>query len=202
MNAKRVAASLLLGLLLAACAGAPGTPTPAGSSSPASSPQALATPSPPAAPFTPNVTGSRTPAPTAGPSPSPTPRPAPTASSSPAVGCPAPPTHVVAAGDTLWGIARRYGTRVEALLAANPQTTDRRFIRVGDVISLSLIDLESLAPFSIVDLGAPLGGPARAIKVNDCGQVLVVSWPPAASYTRAYVWQDGVMTDLGTLGGP
>jgi len=201
MNAQRRAASLLLGVILAACAGTPGTPMPAGSPSPASSPQALATPSPPVAPFTPNVTGSRTPAPTAGPSPSPTPRPAPTASLGPAVGCPEPPTHVVVAGDTLWGIARRYGTSVEALLAANPQITDRRLIRVGDVISLSLIDLETLAPRSIVDLGAPLGGPTRAIKVNDCGQVLVMSWPPSASYTRAYVWRDGVMTDLGTLGG-
>ena len=120
----------------------------------------------------------------------------------PAVGCPEPPTHVVVAGDTLWGIARRYGTSVEVLLAANPQITDRRLIRVGDVISLSLIDLEALAPRSLVDLGAPLGGPARAIKVNDCGQVLVMGWTPSASYTRAFVWQDGVMTDLGTLGGP
>ena len=89
--------------------------------------------------------------------------------------------HVVVAGDTLWGIARRYGTSVEVLLAANPQITDRRLIRVGDVISLSLIDLETLAPFSIVDLGAPLGGPTRAIKVNDCGQVLVMSWTPQAT---------------------
>ena len=99
-------------------------------------------------------------------------------------------------------IARRYGTSVEALLAANPQITDRRLIRVGDVISLSLIDLETLAPFSIVDLGAPFGGPTRAIKVNDRDQVLVLSWSPAADHTRGYVWHDGVMTDLGTLGGP
>jgi probable HAF family extracellular repeat protein len=201
MNAKRRAASLLLGVLLTACAGGP---TPAGTSAPTPSPQALATPPPPAAPFTPSVTGSPTtpPVPTGSPSPSAAPRPVPTVSPSPAVGCPAPPTHVVAAGDTLWAIARRYGTSVEVLLAANPQITDRRLIRVGDVISLSLIDLETLAPFSIVDLGSPLGGPTRAIKANDCGQVLVMAWTPDTMRTRAFVWQDGVMTDLGTLGGP
>lgn len=201
MSAKRLAASLLLGFLLAGCAGPPSTPAPTGSSP--ATPGPTTTAGPGASSSSPAVTGSptTTPPPTAGPSPSPTPRPAPTATLGPAVGCPEPRTRAVVAGDTLWGIARRYGTSVEALLAANPQITDRRLIRVGDVISLSLIDLETLAPSSIVDLGAPLGGPTRAIKVNDCGQVLVMGWPPSASHTRAYVWRDGVMTDLGTLGG-
>ena len=50
MNAKRRAASLLLGVLVAACVGTSGTPTPAGSLSPAPSPSPMASPSPTAAP--------------------------------------------------------------------------------------------------------------------------------------------------------
>jgi len=46
MNAKRRAASLLLGVVLAACAGTPGSPTPAGSLSPVPSPTPITTPGP------------------------------------------------------------------------------------------------------------------------------------------------------------
>jgi len=69
MNAKRTAASLLLGVLLAACVGAPTAPTPAPASPAAPSPSAEATSSPAAA------TSAATPTPT----PTPTPRPVPPA---------------------------------------------------------------------------------------------------------------------------
>ena len=117
------------------------------------------------------------------------------------IGCLAPAAYTVVAGDTLLAIARRFGVTVEVLLAANPQITDRRLIRVGDVIYLVRTDPEAMAPRSIVDLGTPLGGTTRAVRVNDRGQVLVISLPLSASKTRGFLWQGGVMTDLGTLGG-
>ena len=52
MSAKRHAASLLLGVILAACAGTPANPTPLGSSPPAPSPSAEATSGPKPAPAT------------------------------------------------------------------------------------------------------------------------------------------------------
>src|SRR5262249_52144976 len=56
-------------------------------------------------------------------------------------------------------------------------------------------------PSTIVDLGN-LGNPIYIAvdKLNDAGQVVGSSI--TASYARhAYLYQDGVMTDLGTLGG-
>jgi len=44
--------------------------------------------------------------------------------------------HVVQTGETLGGIAARYGVRLDALLKANPQITDARLIRPGDKIKI------------------------------------------------------------------
>lgn len=63
MNARRIAASLLLGIVLAACANGPGAPTPPGS--PAPTPSPTASPSPP-----PGAVPSPTALPTAEPEPS------------------------------------------------------------------------------------------------------------------------------------
>lgn len=54
---------------------------------------------------------------------SPTPVPQPT---------PAPRRHKVEAGDTLFGLARRYGTTIEAIMAANGFTDRNRTLRVGE----------------------------------------------------------------------
>lgn len=40
--------------------------------------------------------------------------------------------HVVGAGDTLYGIARRYGTTVEAIMAANGFNDRSKILHVGD----------------------------------------------------------------------
>lgn len=43
-------------------------------------------------------------------------------------------TYVVRSGDTLWWIARRYGTTLAAIQAANPTITDVDLILVGQVL--------------------------------------------------------------------
>lgn len=60
-------------------------------------------------------------------------------------------------------------------------------------------------PYRIVDLGTiPGASSIEVLQVNSLGQVLVRSatydWDLNVSY-RSFLWIDGVMTDLGTLGG-
>lgn len=94
------------------------------------------------------------------------------------------------AGDTLSEIAQQYGVTVASLLAANPQITDPRLIRVGEVIVISPLDLGTL------------GGPYSAAEdVNNRGQVVGWANTPTNYYAHAFRWEDGAMTDLGTLGG-
>jgi probable HAF family extracellular repeat protein len=188
MNAKRHAASLLLGVLLAACAGAPTSPPPAGSSTPDPIPTPVLTP----APGSPNASPAASTAPTPVPTPASTaaPSPAPTAAPTPS-SCVTLLVHSVVAGDTLWEIAQLYGLTVEALLAANPWITDRSLIRVGDSLTV---------PPRVVDLAKRGGYPSDAVDINDRGQV-VGQVQTASGQWHAFLWQDGAMTDLGTLEG-
>jgi probable HAF family extracellular repeat protein len=194
MNAKRRGASLLLGVLLAACAGTPSSPSPTGSSpqSPSQSPVVLLNST--VTPLAPTASAT---APTTPPSahltpPSVatiTPSPRPTAAATPAP-CVSLGAYTVVAGDTLWDIAEASGTTVESLLAANPQIADRRMIPVGEEIAISPLVLGALGGMS-----------SGAEDINNRGQV--VGWANTATsyYGHAFRWQDGVMTDLGTLGG-
>ena len=45
-------------------------------------------------------------------------------------------THLVKAGDTLFALALRFNTTVEAIMDLNPQITNRDFIREGDTLNI------------------------------------------------------------------
>ena len=45
-------------------------------------------------------------------------------------------TCTVAGGDTLWGIAQRYGVALEDLLRANPNIKNPNLVRVGEQVTL------------------------------------------------------------------
>src|SRR3954471_17492102 len=51
----------------------------------------------------------------------------------------------VAPGDTMWGIAGRYGLSLEALIAANPQIRNPSLIHAGEVLHLPGVEGEEVA---------------------------------------------------------
>ena len=82
----------------------------------------------------PTPTPSPTPLPTSTPSPTPTATPTatPTPTQTPT---PTPTIHIVRPGETLFGIAARYGVSAEAIMAANPSVRrSPRILRVGEQI--------------------------------------------------------------------
>ncbi|MFN2228258.1 MAG: LysM peptidoglycan-binding domain-containing protein [Anaerolineae bacterium] len=82
------------------------------------------TPTPTTTPVTPTPTPTPT---TTTPTPTPTPTSTPSGTTT---------TYVVQPGDTLTRIAQRFGTTVQALLAANPQITNPNLIYAGQVIEI------------------------------------------------------------------
>jgi LysM repeat protein len=91
--------------------------------------------------------------------PAPTPAPAPTAAPAPAPAAPAPasgPVHTVRRGETLFKIAQRYDTTVDAIMAANA-IADRREIFVGQQFVIPVA-----APAAPPAPAAPAPAPAPA----------------------------------------
>ena len=107
------------------------------------------TPDPSASPSaTPDPSASPTATPTATPTPTttPTPTPTPTTSASPAPAAPAPvSTYTVVRGDSLSGIASRFGTTTRNLMSING-ITNANLIRIGQVIKLSSGTVAPVAP--------------------------------------------------------
>lgn len=97
----------------------------AASASPSPAPSSTATPAP-----TPVPTGTPSPPPTISPTPTPTATPEPTPTPEPSVA-----TYVVQSGDTLSGIAARFGTTVAVLAELNGIAEPSK-IRVGQVLIL------------------------------------------------------------------
>jgi LysM repeat protein len=83
---------------------------------------------------------------------SPTPLPTPT---------PTPFTYTIVEGDTLLGIAFKFGIQLEALLAANPGI-DPQFLRIGDALIIPLDPDAPAAGIQSTPAGsaAPVGAPA------------------------------------------
>lgn len=111
---KAAAPALLLTALLVACA-----PDPASSQFSTST-----------AALTPYTGASATPSPHASATP---------AITEPPLATPTPLTHVIASGDTLLGLAQRYGISLEAILAANPGVS-AAFLSIGQEILIPQVD--------------------------------------------------------------
>ena len=56
--------------------------------------------------------------------------------------------------------------------------------------------------YKVLDLGTLGGSLSIAFGLNDRGQVEGFSTRLGDGSVHAFVWRDGIMTDLGTLGGP
>lgn len=129
---------LLIGWVLSACVG----PSPTGS------------PMPDVGNSTPPPSPSVTPLPTVTPTPSPLPSPTATLPPPPT---PTPLTYTVVAGDTLIGIATRFGVTLDALLAANPGI-DPQFLPVGATLIVPA-PTDDTAPESVLATGVTLDAP-------------------------------------------
>jgi peptidoglycan/xylan/chitin deacetylase (PgdA/CDA1 family)/LysM repeat protein len=153
-NVRLLSALLVLILAGISCGGGGDTPSPTNSATTSGSPTATATP------------GSSSATPAAGsPTDTPPPREEPTIS-------PAQQTYTVQAGDTLYSIAARFGTTVEAVAQANG-ISDPTHINVGQVLVIPLASGQTPVPSTPAPTGAlgtqpPSGsGPAQVISIGN-----------------------------------
>jgi LysM repeat protein len=118
---------------------------------------------------------------------------------------PAPATHRVAYGETLSGIAVRYGSSVAAIVAANG-ITNPSFIRVGQVLA---IPAGATAVVAAAPSSGELGTMAALMAQRDGVRQLIVAEattqgvPPALALAVAWQesgWQQGAVSSAGAIG--
>jgi LysM repeat protein len=95
----------------------------------------------------------------------------------PVVPVPAPLVHVVRGGDTLWDIAIRYGTTVDALVVAN-RLSNPSFVRVGQAITIPT-SASAPPPTPATSASASAAPPAAVVHVVAGGETL---WVISARY--------------------
>ncbi|MDR7521596.1 MAG: M23 family metallopeptidase [Armatimonadota bacterium] len=109
--------------------------------------------------------------------------PAARATSRPAPPRPAPVTHIVQPGDTLWDIASRYGTRVEDLMAYN-DLGDSEWIRPGQRLIISGRALPRHRQVAAQSRSARRA-PAGEIEALAGG----LAWPARGTLTSRFGWR-------------
>jgi LysM repeat protein len=145
----------------------------------------------------PTVPAAATPAATELP---PTPEPSPTATPTPTVTA-LPATHTVAAGETLSGIARRYGLTTAALMSLN-DLVDPNAIRSGEVLQLTVPEPAELTVVDAVETPAEAGTTEATTAADTSVAALPATTPlptpaitrsgnPIASLNRTYTVRPG-----------
>jgi peptidoglycan/xylan/chitin deacetylase (PgdA/CDA1 family)/LysM repeat protein len=155
-NVRLLSALVVLILAGISCGGGGDNPSPANSASASASGSRTATATPGASSVTP-AAGSPTDTPPPGEEPTIP---------------PAQQTYTVQAGDTLYSIAARFGTTVEAVAQANG-ISDPTHINVGQVLVIPLVPGQTPVPSTPAPTGAPGtqppsgGGPAQVIPIGN-----------------------------------
>lgn len=92
--------------------------------------------------------------------------------------------YTIKPGDTLWDLARKHGTTVDALLRLNPHITDRNKIYAGRALNLpdAPVGVNTAAPGSSPGVGSSPGGPA--VNLAESGLVRPPLFPEAMANPR------------------
>ena len=73
--------------------------------------------------------------------------------------------------------------------------------RMGQILTVEQLENRRLfSAYALTDLGSLGGGKAEAFDINNAGQVVGYA-VTAANQRHSFIWQNGVMTDLGTTSG-
>jgi LysM repeat protein len=121
----------------------------------------------------------------------------------PAAAPPAPVVHVVASGENLTGIARRYGSTITAIARANG-LANPSFLRVGQRLSIpgtaaSLTTPAARMPTSMASLVAARGAVGAIIRSEATAQGVPVAFALALAWQESG-WQPGVVSRAGAVG--
>lgn len=111
---------------------------------------------------------------------------------------PTPFVHQVQAGDTLLGIALRYGVELDHLLAANPEI-DPRFLSVGQAIRIPGPDgaaPETILPTS-TPVNLPVGAPSCYLNVSGGTVCFALVENPGQMTIEGLTGQISLLTDRG-----